>query len=309
MSFPIMSDGVPRLMTPVIRAGAIAREVLTEEGEVRVVAAFERTVYLACPRGIVCLGMAGLGAGPINAEVALDARQGWIDAGVMLDEEGQSAGSKVGIGDLVIDVTSGTTWLPPPFPTLDASTVSRGLARLHAVAQDRLPDQGLAGLVLLRDPGASRSAIHRAAAGPIAALRQSLPDAMRKDAWTAPALRAATLLVGLGPGFTPSGDDLLGGLMLALTAAGREGLRDALWHALEHELDHLTTPPSAMHLSAAADGMGSEPVHLLVNDVSSGGTPALGGRLDTVARIGHTSGWDALAGIVLGLEASVAVEG
>jgi hypothetical protein len=52
--------------------------------------------------------------------------------------------------------------------------------------------------------------------------------------------------------------------------------------------------------------MASASLHALLNDMLAGGTPALADRFDAVARIGHTSGWDAMAGLVLGLEALTA---
>lgn len=301
-----MSDQRPRHPIALDRCGAIAREVLAEAGDVRVIAAFERSVYVACPHGIVCLGMQGIGAGPINAGLDLAPSRAWTDLGVMLDGEGSCDGRLLGIGDLLLDVTSGESWHPPAMPPFVAADATRGLHRLRELAAPRLPDEGLAALVLAADAPPLRSAVHKAAAGSISALRQTLPAVLRQDSWVAPALRSSILLVGLGPGFTPSGDDLLGGLMLALSAAGRTGLRDALWNTLAPELDDLTTPPSAMHLSAAADGMGSASLHALLNDVLAGGTPALAARFDSVAGIGHTSGWDALAGLVLGLDALTA---
>lgn len=301
-----MSD--PRQRQPVAMAvcGAIAREVLAEAGEVRVIAAFERSVYVACPHGIVCLGMPGIGAGPINAELDLPQSRAWTDLGVMPDEEGRSDGRLLGVGDLLVDIASGKTWHPPAMPPFVATDAARGLHRVRELAAPRLPDDGLAALILAGDEHPLRSAVHKAAAGSVSALRQTLPAVLRQDSWIAPALRSAILLVGLGPGFTPAGDDLLGGLMLALSAADRTGLRDALWNTLAPELDDLTTPPSAMHLSAAADGMASASLHALLNDMLAGGTPALADRFDAVARIGHTSGWDAMAGLVLGLEALTA---
>ena len=58
-----MPDGDAQAAIPVMRCGAIAREVLADAGETRVIAVFDRSFYLACPRGIVCIGTAGIGAG------------------------------------------------------------------------------------------------------------------------------------------------------------------------------------------------------------------------------------------------------
>jgi hypothetical protein len=299
-----MTTPPPFQRLTIARCGAIAREVLSDDGEVRVLAVFERTFYLACPHGIVCVGPPDLIAGPINVATA-DERT-WTSLALAVDDEGAIAAGMATVGDtLAIDVASGTTWHPPPFPDFVASSASRGVTAIRDAVAAECPSDGLASLVFSPAVRRASSGIDAAsaAAQPVAQLRDTLPGVLRSGRWNAAALRAATLLIGLGPGFTPSGDDLVGGLMLALTAAGRAPLRNDLWHALRPELDDLTTPPSAMHLSAAADGMAAEPIHHLLDEILSGGTPALGDRLAAVTRLGHTSGWDIAAGTILGLEA------
>ena len=303
-----MADAPARMPFPILRWGAIARDVLSHAGETRVIAVFDRCFYLACPTGIVCIGTPGIGAGPINVEVVLPDGVAWLTLGVMLDAEGETDGTRCRIVDgFALAVDAGDTWHPPPMPQFDAARVTAGLLRLRGLARGLPPHDGLARLVFGEPLDAKAlPTIARAAKGPIGDLVRGLPPSLMAHTWTADTMRAATLLVGLGPGFTPSGDDLLGGLMLALTAAGRITLLDALWHALEPELDDLTVPASAMHLSAAADGMAAEPVHLLLNALLLD-SPDLGARLDAVAQIGHTSGWDCLAGVVLGLESELSV--
>jgi hypothetical protein len=98
---------------------------------------------------------------------------------------------------------------------------------------------------------------------------------------------AAQSLVGLGPGLTPSGDDYLGGMMVALHAVARDARAAALWRWLQPRLAGRTSAISAAHLAAAAEGEAHEVLHrVLQNDAA----PSL---LDSV---GHCSGWDALAG-------------
>lgn len=293
-----------RRATPIGRCGVIAREILRDEGETRVVAAFARCCYLACPRGIVCIGEPSIGAGPINVDVVLPDGLSWLSLGIGVDDEGSTLGGRTTLGDsLVVDAASGVTWAPPPPPPFDAGRATVGLRALRARARAILPPGGLSRLVLGARGEPYSDPLLRAASGPIAKLEASLPGLLAGGSWGRDALRAATLLLGLGPGFTPSGDDVLGGLMLALTAGGRLTLRDALWQALEPELGALTVPASAMHLSAAADGMASEPVHDLVAALLIGDEAPIARRLDAVAMIGHTSGWDILAGLVMGLDA------
>ena len=100
-----------------------------------------------------------------------------------------------------------------------------------------------------------------------------------------------------GPGLTPSGDDYLGGVLVALRWVGRGAQADSLWRWLEPRLAAGTSAISAAHLAAAAGGEAHEALHEVLRDLSAWEAPDL---LPACAarRVGHTSGWDALAGIV-----------
>jgi len=95
---------------------------------------------------------------------------------------------------------------------------------------------------------------------------------------------AGAELIGLGPGLTPEGDDVVAGAA-AVVAAGPwpEALRAAwLGALLGVDLRRRTTALSATLLELAAAGMGPEPLQALV-----------GGRmeaLERLLRVGHTSG-------------------
>ena len=95
---------------------------------------------------------------------------------------------------------------------------------------------------------------------------------------------AGAELIGLGPGLTPEGDDVVAGVA-AVVAAGPwpEALREAwLGALLGVDLRRRTTALSATLLELGASGMGPEPLQALV-----GGRMA---ALDRLLRVGHTSG-------------------
>jgi hypothetical protein len=99
----------------------------------------------------------------------------------------------------------------------------------------------------------------------------------------------AESLIGLGPGLTPSGDDYLGGMLVALRSLGRGAQADSLWRWLQPRLKERTSAISAAHLEAAASGEAHEALHEVLNGSS---------QLEKLDAIGHCSGWDALAGAV-----------
>lgn len=296
-----MKAGQPSLSASSI--GAIAAELLDEGGEVEVIAAFDRSAYLMCSRGLVCVGLPSIGRGPINVLVSDQSQwPGGRAFGLHEGVKGVAGRRQLSIGpDLVITTQGAPVWTPPAFP--ETASFERGVAVLRAAMPARLPTDGLAALVF--DPSARSAMTPTAQAGApqIAALAAALPATIASGRWSDDAMRAALLLLGLGPGLTPSGDDFLGGVMLALTARGQAGLRDALWESLAGELDDLTVPVSAMHLSAAADGMGAEAVHDLINALAAGDEPLIMPALNLVLALGATSGADTVAGLAAGLGA------
>jgi hypothetical protein len=118
------------------------------------------------------------------------------------------------------------------------------------------------------------------------------------------ALKSGLRLVGLGPGLTPSGDDYLGGLLFTaryLRAAypwefrwDRGLILNFLGRARP-----LTNCLSYTILADLANGHGPEPLHELVSSLLQGGLkPHSLSGLQRLIQIGHSSGWDMLAGMM-----------
>jgi hypothetical protein len=127
----------------------------------------------------------------------------------------------------------------------------------------------------------------------------------------ADAVEAAESLIGLGPGLTPSGDDMLAGLLLALRLLGgaiRGGTR-AVWLAdwlsaavTSHAADR-TTSVSATLLHCAAHGQAAAEVAALLRAFAGQEAPA-----PAVARllaVGYTAGADLAWGLAVGCRAAL----
>jgi hypothetical protein len=111
-------------------------------------------------------------------------------------------------------------------------------------------------------------------------------------------------LLGVGGGLTPSGDDALCGVLLALRGVGGPGSRAAhagVVAALRPRLDR-TTSLSASLLIAAAQGYAVPDVVRLVVLLTRSGD-AVDDVLARVLTIGHSSGADLVAGLVGALAA------
>lgn len=285
--------------------GPIAADILASHHELEVLAVFERSFYLMAHGGLVCVGAEGIGRGPLNVPLANAGQIDWRQLGVDLEVKAEAHGTRLAIGEDISISLDAPAWEPPDWAVFLPEPSENGLVALHMNAADKLPMEGLAALVMAAGDPAPRNPVARAAANEIATLVAQLPGMLDSELLELHSRRAFTMLLGLGPGLTPSGDDFIGGIMLALTALDRTRLRDAIWDALTPELGDLTTEISAMHLSAAADGMGAEAVHELANAVLEGDEAAIPAYLDRVARIGHCSGWDTTAGFALTIAAAL----
>lgn len=110
-------------------------------------------------------------------------------------------------------------------------------------------------------------------------------------------------LLGQGPGATPSGDDLLVGLLLTLARLSTPGARRRTLAIGQRLLEHAETRTgrlSAAHLAQAAKGRAAAPTaaalaSLLTAPVS---TPTVPDPVKTLLDRGHTSGVDLLAGVL-----------
>lgn len=287
-----------------VSIGPVAAEILRNATQLDVIAVFERSFYLMAPNGIVCVALDALGPGPINILITPHAGpQPWT-GGLPAETKAVTSAGRLTVGSaFTVDLATAKPWVPPTWPAVFDEAIAHGVADVMRLVPTFIPSDGLAALVFAPDHKAARTATAEAATGLIDVLKRALPRDLARGKWGADTLRAATLLVGLGPGLTPSGDDLLGGMMLALSTLGRDEMRDALWQAIGAELDDLTVPISAMHLSAAADGLGAQAMHEMIGAVVTGDAARILALLPSLNAIGATSGWDALAGVIMTLDA------
>jgi hypothetical protein len=241
-----------------LEARIAGRFVHEGEGEVR--AAFRRSFYLCLADGrYVCVGDASLGRGPLNALVD--------------DFQLLAIGERA-----TLSLADAQRWAPPalpPNPVIDVKA-------LQYAAQGRVPREGLGCLVV----DAHNSLSGHAQPALDAIERWLIGNALDDD---------AQILIGLGPGLTPSGDDYLGGVLLALHHLERKPQAVGLWRWLEPRLKR-TSAISGAHLAAAAAGEGHEALHACLVALCSRNAdwPHTIGQLE---KVGHVSGWDSLAGI------------
>ncbi|WP_052423868.1 DUF2877 domain-containing protein [Nonomuraea candida] len=212
-----------------------------------------------------------------------------------------TVGDDAAVGDRVIELgplslSVRRWWDPaPPLGRLDSARLARAAALLGAP-----PGAGPAGTGA--PPGAGL-----AGNGAVALLAGSCAKG-----WLLGMVTAAEQLVGLGPGLTPSGDDVLAGLLVALRhlglATGTEpAVRLADWLAatVTYDARTRTTPLSATLLHCAARGEASPEVIAVLRGAA--GRQPLEPALRHLYRLGHTSGADLAQGIAIGVTSVLAL--
>lgn len=139
-----------------------------------------------------------------------------------------------------------------------------------------------------------------------------LEAALRREAFNA-ALHAARRLLGVGPGLTPAGDDVLAGTLAGLRvwsqAAGvpvAGALADRLHAALAPSLP-TTSALAAALLGHAARGELAEPAAKLC--AALGGRGCIDAAVSGLLAVGHTSGHDLARGLLVGARVVGALHG
>ena len=113
-------------------------------------------------------------------------------------------------------------------------------------------------------------------------------------------------VIGLGPGLTPSGDDFIVGYLSGLwSTTNNEPARLHFLSSLKANVSSVlnkTNRISRECIQHALEGSVSQPIATLAQEIGDGGAwSRLRKAFDNVIQIGHTSGGDAMLGLLLGL--------
>lgn len=287
-----------------IAAGALARRLLVVEGcHGTVEAVLTNVAYLATASGEL-LWLSTDGQIPHRRYVR-------VPYGLLEIEPGMSFSARDGVlrigDDVRIEMTQAMCWSPPwewPGAGLTREEARARFGTLLAAVQRTLEpasDNGF--LWLVADP--SRGGTEVAASSPYLDAASAVVERLRaacRERSLPDVLEVGLELVGLGSGFTPAGDDYMGGLLFTLLHLHRTSAGLAMWDE-ERVAGFLATARpltgwiSHAILSDLARGHGPGPLHDLVGSVlSSAPAPVLAVCVGQLCRIGHSSGRDLLAG-------------
>lgn len=259
-----------------------------------VIAAFPGAVYVAVEADIGVLALVATEAVALpNAAIVRD--DGASLRRVAARADAHLGGGAITVGGLTADPTS---WWEP-VPELEPVTPAELDAGRAAVAR-HVPAWPPADAPSAERLRTGHAELERALAPP----RDPSPALSDGAAVLTPPTER---LIGLGAGLTPAGDDLLGGVMAALRVLGEAlgvpaavDTSDHLAATVASRTAH-TTAVSAALLRQAARGAVAAPLGPALR--ATAGKADAGGAIRELLAIGHSSGHDLAAGLLLGAQA------
>jgi Protein of unknown function (DUF2877) len=244
-----------------LRAGDGARETLATGGTGRVLAWFPKACYVQGQDGLVTLVGPGVHDGPLYLVLERDLPRFEAGAPAAISPDA------VELPGCAVDASAATPWrgaLPHP-DRIRAAAESVANAAAEAAGEALLPRAGFEAHPLVE--------------------RGELEG-------------AAAVLAGLGPGLTPSGDDVLGGVLFARRAVGGSEVEARLAAVAESVR---TNTIARAFLRWAARGQALSPVHELVEAAVRGDPDAAGSAARALAAVGESSGADFALGLRWGI--------
>lgn len=255
-------------------------------GRAELLAPLSESLYATAAGEILWVGRLG---GPLHCRAVLARRP----------PRGDGAGAA-----LQFDLSRARLWRPPRLgPSRSPATIAEACGTLCRAVSALGQPRGLGALLIRRSP---EPLLARAVEPARALARACVADD------PGPAREAALALLGLGPGLTPAGDDYLGGAFFALRLLRAAGAALAAgWDQVREEVIRLaperTHPVSVALLGDLLAGEAHAPLHDLAGALAAGAATLPAAR--RLVRIGHSSGWDLLAGFVAGLLGEAAFGG
>ena len=251
--------------------------------------------------GLVTVAHESMGGLPngilVDPPIALD------QIGIALGMPVQGDGSALHVAGarIVIFLAGAASWSPamPVVGGLSMAARADRARRALEIGAALVPRVGLGPLLAgLVDQGQSVGSLGRAAARSVADVLVALTDGSSDRAVT-----AAVPLIGLGPGATPSGDDLLVGLAAGLAVTEHPMARPFAAGVARHAAG-LTTSVAESYLFHAGRLEFAERVHVAATAILTGHETELGRAVTAALAWGASSGADLLVGLLIGIQAS-----
>jgi hypothetical protein len=290
-----------------ISAGSYALKILKEGAVGEVHSTFERAFNVLISGELVGIARRDVPNGPFNIITDVepnDSMQSLVDKGERIKINGDSLSFDK---ELTISFNEAEIWRPRHGvkKPIDIELVKRNLSHVKEIAGWR--NEGFGQLVFHVENMISGSQFNDGQLNQVS--RSGLPNikslisAVRSEDLEL-VRQSAKNLVGLGPGLSPSGDDLLAGFMAGLrwtvnSFNGNVDRVDEINRTIAHVAEG-TTMLGKQLLTRAADGEVNEAVERLLEAILAGQVEDVKTATKKVLAIGETSGVDSIVGILLG---------
>jgi hypothetical protein len=279
----------------------LARQALARATDGRVLHDFPAGSYVQTSAGdIVVIVSANVPLGPLSIAI----RGAWAEATADRQKDDvRWTLEEMRLGDARIRLDRARLWdAVPRWDSLASGLLAPGMTRrLREALFRRAPPGSLA--EVLRAPEGGSDLLVQAARSRAHAFASALHATAGGRAGANHALaEASASLAGLGKGFTPAGDDFMMGAMYAAWVALPPPAARRVGEIIVAAAAPQTTTVSAAYLRAASAGAASVGWHELVAGVREGDEPIWQAAVERLAAVGHTSGADALAGFIRGVE-------
>ncbi len=306
-----MDSCTNQLEIPVQLSGCIASKILKDATAGHVAAVFRSSFYVDTEAGFICIGNETLEPSPLSLVTTAPAGTDWSACGLQRNAQIHISSKAISVGNRFSFLHSGAAdWSPSSVPNhWCAIDLERGLNVFREASLSYIPEEGLGRFLINGHSPLENDLISVTAQAPIAEAQRWLVSAMRCPEKGEQVLNWVHPLVGLGPGLTPSGDDVIGGVMIALHGVGEPGICRHLWEQAHDHARGASNPISHALLSAASQGQGSAGVHRALETILQGREQAVRDSLAGIDRIGHTSGWDTMTGVAIAFDAWLQAHG
>ena len=299
-------DNISQLFCfPVLGWGSAAARLHSNSWEGKVSALFNSSFYVQSSQGFICIGNQSLTPAPLNVMTSAPDSTDWSASGLRLNDPTWYSNGILKVGSrFTFSVTGADLWRPDPLPAeWNIEQLQQNLTSFRRAAQQQHIPDGLAPAININTVSVSENQVCKAAEQPIEELqtwlRQAFSNSGEATVFNPDIIKP---LIGLGPGLTPSGDDFIAGVMITLHALDCSHICEPLWYSVRRCAPPLTNPISFAHLECAAEGQASSALHQALHALFGGHPEDIQNCLSGINDIGHTSGWDCMAGIVITLE-------
>jgi hypothetical protein len=299
--------GIPRIHRASTVSDAVPRRIAHAGVDaIRVQSIYRSVVNISTADGL--LTVASPEGGGLPNGILADLGPDWREIGLRPGMAVFASDATIRVPDagLEIQIDAAARWSPRLRSSADAADTAaarwhRRAGATRAIARGRVPAAGFGGLL--------REDVTHDPVGILGVARPILSELVvaLETGDRARAAEVAGRLMGLGPGLTPSGDDVLVGIEAALHALARPSA--GFLGLATGDVEGRTTALAATLLRHAGAGEFAERLHALLAALLGSDDEAIPAAIDRAVAWGATSGTDCLLGVLVGLDMSAGVRG